>query len=80
MTAHLKEITQPDVLACGGEGGPLGVATRHEAVDNGPELGGVVRLAEVGEFVDENVIDEAWGELEGGPVDVDVLGSWMRAR
>ena len=56
-----------------------GLVVGHEAFDDGPELGGVVRLAEVGEFVDEDVVDEAWGELEGGPVDVDVLGAWMRA-
>ena len=33
----------------------------------------------MGKFVDEDVVDEAWGELEGGPVDIDVLGTCVRA-
>lgn len=36
------------MLACGGEGGPVGLVAWHEAVDGGPELGGVIELAEVG--------------------------------
>ena len=42
-------------------------------LDGGPELWGVVCFAEVGEFVDEDVVDEARRELERGPVDVDAL-------
>ena len=51
----------------------MGFVGGHEAGDYRPELGGVVGFTEVGQLVHEDVVDEAWGELEGGPVDVDVL-------
>ncbi len=41
----------------------MGFVGGHEASDYGPELGGVVGFVEVGEFVDEDVVDEAGGEL-----------------
>ena len=44
--------TEPDILADGCNCGLVGFGSGHEAVDDGPELGGVVRLSEVGEFVD----------------------------
>ena len=47
----------------------------HDAGDCGPEGRGVVGFAEVGYLVDQDVVDEAWGELGCGPVDVDALGS-----
>ena len=45
----------------------------HEAGDYGPEGGRVVDLAQMSQFVDQDVIDKAWWELQGGPVDVDAL-------
>ena len=60
------------MLADGGEGGLVGLVTGHEPVDDGPELGGVVRLAEVGEIVDEDVVDEAWGSWR--------VAQWMLMR
>lgn len=45
---HLRYGAEPDVLACGCEGGLGGLVGGHEAVDGGPELGGVVEFAEVG--------------------------------
>ena len=62
---------EPDCFAYGGEGCLLGFVAVHQAVDYGPELGGVVGLAQVGQLVDEDVVDEARRELQGGPVDVD---------
>ena len=44
----------------------MGFVGGHQAGDDGPELGGVVGFVEVGELVDNDVIDEAGRELEGG--------------
>lgn len=48
----LRGLAQPDILAHDSNGGLSGLATGHQAFDDQPELGGVVRLSEVGEFVD----------------------------
>ena len=64
---------QPDGFAGGGQGGFVGFVQGHEAGDNRPELGGVVGFMEMGQLMHKDVVDEAWGELEGGPVDIDVL-------
>ena len=45
----------------------------HEAGDYGPEGGGVVGLAEVGQLVYQDVVDEAWRKLGCRPVNVDAL-------
>ena len=74
----LWDCADPDVLSGGSEDGLVGLVGGHEAGDDGPELGGVVGFVEVGEFVNEDVVDKAWRELEGGPVDVDALGAFGR--
>ena len=67
--------TEPDVTAYSGQCGLGGLVAGHEAFDDEPGLGGVVAFAEVGEFVDEDLVDEAWGSwrvaqwmfIRGGP-------------
>lgn len=66
-----RRRAKPSRLAGGDEGGSVLLVGGHEAGDGGPEGGGVVDLTEVGYLVDQDVVDKAWRELEGGPVDVD---------
>src|SRR5260370_18140004 len=42
-------------------------------LDGGPEGGRVARLPDVGEFVDDDVVDQGDGQLHGGPVDVEAV-------
>ena len=50
---------KPYVLAEGSEDGLVSLVGGHEAGDDGPELGSVVGFTEVGELVDEDVVDKA---------------------
>jgi hypothetical protein len=42
----------------------------EDALDAGPELRGVVRLVDVRELVDDDVVDDPRGQEDGSPVEV----------
>ena len=56
---RLRAGAEPDVLANGGEVGLLEFVAGHKATEDGLEFGSVIGLVEVGEFGDQDVVDEA---------------------
>ena len=62
---------EPEGRAGRREAGSALVVVGEGTFDGRPEGGGVTGLADVGEFVDDDVVEQGHGQLHGGPVDVE---------
>src|SRR5260370_39662021 len=56
--ADIPVSAKPERCAGGGKAGAALIAVGQGALDGGPEGGGVARLADMGEFVDDDVVDQ----------------------
>ncbi|ABD13359.1 transposase, IS4 family [Frankia casuarinae] len=72
-------LSEPEGRAEGCEPVLAGLVVRQGAFDQSPEDWCVVSFVSVGEFVDEDVVDETDRELHGRPMDVDSPGGAERA-
>jgi hypothetical protein len=64
---------EPEGRAGSGEAAAALVVVGEGALHGGPESGGVAGLADVGEFVDDDIVEQGDRELHGRPVDVEAV-------
>jgi len=77
--ASYRRSAKPEGSASRGKTGLAVLVAGHGASDGGPKGGGVAWLADVGEFMDDDVVEQGGGELHSGPVDVEMAALAERA-